>query len=146
MSADLLNKMLSCPSANQDMEDVRVLGVVDFSSEKRQLLYLKGREAVNPNDLENIPKALVGQVLRLSAKCENGRCAQFSDGRCSLGSRVTQMLSDVVTELPSCSIRNTCRWFAEQGAPVCFKCPQVVTSVPDENAILSQVAYPPAMK
>ena len=146
MAYERSHKALTCPSASQDMEDVRILGVVDFSTEKRHVLYLKGREAVSPNTLDNVPKQLMGQVLRLSAKCENSRCAQFADGKCSLGHRVTEMLSDVVTALPSCSIRSSCRWFAEQGGPVCLKCPQIVTSVSDQNRALSNVARPPAIK
>jgi len=47
----------------------------------------------------------------------------------------------VVSELPSCQIRDTCRWFAEEGGAACLRCPQVVTLVPSEQNALRHAAY-----
>jgi hypothetical protein len=142
MSVEESDRALTCPSAQPEMEEARILGVIDYSSKAKQVLYLKGRERLDPNTLGNVPKALMGQVLRLSAKCERSRCAQFSDGKCGLGERIAHTLADVVNSLPSCSIRNTCRWHAEQGAKICLKCPQIVTSVSEDDVALSEIASP----
>jgi hypothetical protein len=32
-----------------------------------------------------------------------------------------------LAELPECSIRAQCRWFAQSGAAACAACPEVVT-------------------
>jgi hypothetical protein len=37
------------------------------------------------------------------------------------------MLDPVVSGLPDCAIRPTCRWFREHGKAICLRCPQVVT-------------------
>ena len=49
-------------------------------------------------------------------------------------------LDPVVDALPSCSIRNTCRWFADQERAACVRCPQVVTLIPMGGDRLSRVA------
>ncbi|MFO1091032.1 MAG: hypothetical protein U1E46_15775 [Hyphomicrobiales bacterium] len=133
----------ACPSAQPDMENARVLGVVEATDRGPRVAYLTGREQVHPRAL-NVPDEMVNLVVRISAKCENARCAQFADGRCGLGERIAKMLPDVVDALPPCNIRRTCRWHAEQGSAICFKCPQVATLVPRDDSDLAQAARPTA--
>ena len=54
---------------------------------------------------------------------------------------LVQNLAPVVSDLPSCQIRDTCRWFAEEGGEACLRCPQVVTLVPSDQNALRQAAY-----
>ena len=125
----------SCPSAQPDMAEARVIGVVSGTAEAPRIAYLKA-EAVMP--------ASQVEVFRLAARCEEHRCSQFADGRCSLGERIVKGTDAVVDTLPSCTIRATCRWFAEQGEPACLRCPQVVTLIPLGRDKLSQAAALPA--
>jgi len=132
----------ACPSAQPDMENARVLGVVEATTEGPRLRYMIGREQIHPHAL-NVPRELVNQVVRVSARCENAKCAQFAAGKCALGERIAKALPNVVEALPPCNIRSTCRWHAEQGDTICFKCPQVATLVPSDGSTLAQIARPP---
>ena len=77
-----------------------------------------------------------------SMHCEKSACGHFSGDNCSLGRRVKSGLPPVVDALPSCLIRPSCRWYAEQGGEVCLRCPQVVTMIPAGDNALNQVAVP----
>jgi len=37
------------------------------------------------------------------------------------------MLPPVVDSLPPCTIRKECRWFAQEGAAACMRCPEITT-------------------
>ena len=82
------------------------------------------------------------RLLRFGARCEESRCAHFGGSRCNLGARVKADLPPVVEALPTCLIRPTCRWHAEQGGEVCLRCPQVVTMIPEAETPLNAVATP----
>ena len=62
----------------------------------------------------------------------------------TLAQRIVETLDPVVDALPSCLVRASCRWYAEQGAQACFRCPQVVTVIPPGNAPLNRAALPTA--
>jgi hypothetical protein len=143
-AAALTLSPFSCPSAQPDMHEARVFGLLSGSAEQPRVAYLK-QEAVIP--AEAVPdtgdlKAI--EVFRFAARCEEGRCAQYADGRCSLGQRLVDGLDEVVDSLPSCTIRPTCRWYAEQGRAACLRCPQVVTLVPQLGDRLSRAAALPS--
>ena len=134
MSAD--EARLSCPSAQPDMQDARIFGVIAGTPAEPRVAYLKRKAQVTPQMLEQLDGLDPTQVFRYAARCENGRCAQYEGGRCSLAQRIVALLPPVVSDLPSCQIRDTCRWFAEEGGASCVRCPQVVTLVPsDQNAL-----------
>ncbi len=40
-------------------------------------------------------------------------------------------MSETIEELPHCSIRRECRWFAQEGRRACASCPLVVTDLVD---------------
>lgn len=132
---------LSCPSAQPDMEEARVFGVIAGTPAEPRVAYLKRKAEVTPEMTAGLGELDPTQVFRFSARCETGRCAQFENGRCSLAQRIVQTLSPVVGDLPSCQIRATCRWFAEEGGEACLRCPQVVTLVPSDQNALRQAAY-----
>jgi len=124
---------LSCPSAQPDMEDAEIFGVVAGTPEEPRLAYLKKSAQVDEAMLRSLGPLDPTQVFRYTGRCENSRCAQFANGRCSLGRLIVERLPEVVDSLPSCRIRATCRWFAEEGEAACLRCPQVVTLVPPER-------------
>lgn len=134
----------TCPSAQPDMAEARVLGVIEHQDGVPRVVYLQGREVLRPQDVPGVPTALAGHVFRLAGRCEGARCSQFKGGQCSLGQRVVAQLEPVVVDLPSCTIRANCRWFAEQGGDVCRRCPQIVTEVAPTDAAMVAVARPGA--
>lgn len=133
---------LVCPSAQPDMEGARIFGVVGGTAAAPEVAYLKSDAAVTPEMLEQLGGLNPTHVFRFAARCEEGRCGQYKDGRCSLGQRIAEMLPPVTEALPSCQIRTSCRWYEEVGAAACRRCPQVVTIVPMDQPELREAARP----
>lgn len=142
---DDADQPLSCPSAQPDMVDAHAFGIVSGTAAEPQIAYLKHNAEVTPAMMAELGDLDPTRVFRFSARCESTRCAQFADGQCGLGQRIAAQLPPVVAALPSCQIRATCRWHAENGDSICFRCPQVVTVVPPELAALSRAATPPGL-
>ena len=69
-------------------------------------------------------------TVRLAGACAERQCAFFADNRCELAASVARHLppSDSA-KLPRCQIRARCRWFAQEGAAACARCPEVTTRV-----------------
>jgi hypothetical protein len=67
------------------------------------------------------------EVFRLAATCAEHKCPHFDGADCRLATRVAKMLPPVVDSLPPCVIRKECRWFSQEGAAACMRCPQVTT-------------------
>jgi hypothetical protein len=135
---------LECPSAQPDMVGARVFGVIVGATEQPEVAYLKREATVNLSRLKGMGAVKVTEVFRIAATCEQSRCVHFDGSRCSLGGRIVEHLQPVVDALPPCTVRPTCRWYAEQGREVCLRCPQLVTLAHRKEEILSQVASPPA--
>lgn len=130
----MTEEKFSCPSAPSDGEDSKVFGIVGGTPEKPQVSYL-GKGVEVPTDRLALPPGVVAtRIFRFAGGCVAGGCAQFSNGQCQLGNKVQRFLDPVVDQLPACTIRATCRWFAENGRDICFKCPQVVTTVYEGDA------------
>src|SRR5215472_16194077 len=121
------DKPLLCPSAQPDMPDSRVLGVVGGSPEAPQLAYLNERLAVTPDLLAIAAPARPTQVFRFAARCEEKACRHFDGSHCQLATRIVQILPAVTESLPACLIRPDCRWYQQEGRAACMRCPQVVT-------------------
>ncbi len=131
-----------CPSAQPDMAGARIFGVLSGSDQEPTVAYLKPGVRISRSILEKLGALEPTQVFRFAASCEERRCSHFDGARCQLGERVASKLEPVVDVLPPCQIRVSCRWFAEQGAQVCLRCPQIVTRVPSDDA-LSRIAATP---
>ena len=127
------------------MVDAHAFGIVSGTPAEPRIAYLKHSADVTPEMMAELGDLDPTRVFRFSARCESSRCAQFADGQCGLGQRIAAQLPPVVAALPSCQIRATCRWYAENGDSICFRCPQVVTVVPPELAALTQAATPPGL-
>ena len=130
---------LTCPSAQPDMDNAVVFGVVDTENDGL-IAYL---DHARPVTLASMPTT-VGidalRVLRIGASCEESRCTHFADGCCALATRVATLLPAVVERLPPCAIRRTCRWYAQEGRAACVRCPQVTTQQPTASPIALAVA------
>ncbi|MBV8687348.1 MAG: nitrogen fixation protein [Alphaproteobacteria bacterium] len=124
------------------MAEARIFGIVAGTPEEPRVAYLKADASVTGEMVEALGPLQPTQVFRYAARCEESRCAHHDGTRCSLGARIAAMLPPVAATLPSCQIRPTCRWHAEIGGAACLRCPQVVTSVPEAQATLREVAAP----
>ena len=129
------DKRLFCPSAQPNMEDARVLGVVGGTPEAPALAYLNERLAVSDELLASTAPAKPTQVFRFAARCEESKCCHFDGAKCNLATRIVQILPAVTEALPACLIRPECRWYEQEGRAACMRCPQVITEtyVPSEE-------------
>jgi hypothetical protein len=67
--------------------------------------------------------------FRFAGPCVESRCAQWSEGACSVISRVVEHVdSPTADALPVCGIRSSCRWFSQEGRAACERCPLVTRS------------------
>jgi hypothetical protein len=129
-----------CPSAQPDMDEAHVLGVLEDRDEGLQLSYLVEPVRVTDEILAQTGDVSPTRVFRFAATCEEKSCSHFDGVNCRLASRIVEGLSPVVDKLPPCRIRMKCRWFAQEGAAACLRCPQVVTEIAEPSAAIRAVA------
>ena len=70
--------------------------------------------------------------MRFAGNCVTSGCSQWTGSRCGVIDRVLGHLENEIDALksdalPPCTIRGTCRWFAQIGDTACAACPLVVT-------------------
>lgn len=130
-----VEKPLLCPSAQPDMKEARILGVVSGTAEKPELAYLNERVPVTNELLVQAAPARPGQIFRIAAQCDENGCTHFDGTGCRLATRIVQILPAVTESLPACLIRPTCRWYQQEGRAACLRCPQVITETyePDDD-------------
>lgn len=75
------------------------------------------------------------QRFRFTNKCIEGGCNQWTGGGCGVVERVVNFLDKVqpLSNLPTCAIRNTCRWFSQRGGDACAICSYVITEITEEQ-------------
>ena len=123
----------ACPSAR--CESGAVLLAIALPGGK--LAYASDRIVID-QDFVDAAKSVgrpAEQRFRFSSACVEKGCRQWVAGRCGVIDRVIDALSAVddapaeplPVDLPQCSIRSTCRWFAQVGAAACGVCPLIIT-------------------
>jgi hypothetical protein len=120
---------LSCPSTTARDPDARVFGVVLGGAEAPEIAYLPEPVPLSTIDTPLPPDVNPTEIYRLAGRCAKSDCQHYSGTHCRLGEHVATTLEVVTRALPPCSIRHECRWFHEQRAQACLRCPQVVTEV-----------------
>lgn len=120
---------LSCPSTSASDPEARVFGVVVGSGERPEVAYLEQPVALSSLAAALPPDVNATEVYRLAGRCAQSACQHYSGSHCKLGEHLATTLEVVSRALPPCSIRHECRWFHEQRAQACLRCPQVVTEV-----------------
>jgi hypothetical protein len=116
-----------CPSAQPGMDRAIVLGVVQQDGPRPVVEYLNARVPATPEILALAAPLKPTEVFRLAATCAEHKCPHFDGADCRLATRVAKMLPPVVDSLPPCTIRKECRWFAQEGAAACMRCPEITT-------------------
>jgi hypothetical protein len=135
-----------CPSAQPDMENARIIGMVSGSPDAPQTAYLARGVEIDISVASHLGELAATEVFRFAATCEQARCCHFDGANCALADRIVKQLPEVVDSLPQCHIRPTCRWFAEQGPAACRRCPQILTMVPRRDDALNRVAVPDTVR
>jgi hypothetical protein len=109
------------------MDRAMVLGVVQQDGSRPVVEYLNARVPATPEILALAAPLKPTEVFRLAATCAEHKCPHFDGADCRLATRVAKMLPPVVDSLPPCTIRKECRWFAQEGAAACMRCPEITT-------------------
>lgn len=138
-----------CPSAQPGMDQCRVLGIVDHdqsASSAPRIVYLNQILPATDDVLALSAPLKPTEVFRLSATCAEHKCPHFNGTDCRLATRVVQMLPAVVDALPPCTIRKDCRWFSQEGAAACHRCPEITTVSYDLSATQRAVSALPVMQ
>jgi len=128
------------------MDACRVLGVVQRDGPKPMLQYLNEPLPANPDVLALARPLKPTEVFRLAATCAEHRCPHFDGTDCRLACRIVRMLPPVVDALPPCTIRKECRWFSQEGAAACKRCPEVTTVTYDLSEQNRELSGLPVMQ
>ncbi|PYS23610.1 MAG: nitrogen fixation protein [Acidobacteria bacterium] len=135
-------KRLMCPSAQPEMDDSVVLGVLQDTPEGRRLAWIEQPQPVTPQLLSLTRDVDARTVFRFAARCEEKKCVHFDGKDCQLATRIVQILPRAVEVLPPCSIRPECRWYQQEGKAACYRCPEVITHLENPSAQMLEAATP----
>ena len=135
---------LLCPSAQPEVEDAVVFGVVSHIAGRPCVEWLKTALPVTPDILALTGDTPPTQVLRIAAKCQEASCAHFDGDDCQLAVRIVAALDPVSGECAPCAIRGDCRWFYQESFHICVRCPQIATYDADPGPGVREAARPRA--
>jgi hypothetical protein len=129
-----------CPSTSARNATV-VLGVVMPSG---RVAYATPAVQATPSLVESLDDGSVTPEsrYRFAGPCVESRCGFWTGAGCGLGAALADSYADAAgpegpdAQLPRCSIRARCRWYAEQGARACAACPLVVTDTRTTEPVL----------
>jgi hypothetical protein len=135
-----------CPSAQPGMEGCRILGVVQRDGPAPMLEYLNELLPATKDVLALAAPLKPTEVFRLAATCAEHRCPHFDGTDCRLAGRIVQILPAAVTALPPCIIRKDCRWYSQEGAAACHRCPEITTISYDVSPEAQTLSGLPVMR
>jgi len=121
---------LLCPSAQHDWEDARLFAVMGGTPENPEAAYLDQTQPITEELLKMTEPVSPSEVFRFSAPCAQGKCGHYDNDheKCKLVAKTVRLTEVVVQKLARCAIRSECRWWSQEGAVACQRCPQVVTT------------------
>jgi hypothetical protein len=139
---------LLCPSSIGAADgSAKVFGVVNEDGCTKQTHYLSKPVLLTSDLLELTAPISPDSVLRVANACAEAACVHFDGERCRLASRIRQNLEPVVSALPRCGIRPGCRWWRQEGAEACRRCPQIIRESFSDNERFAETAgnapFPP---
>jgi hypothetical protein len=142
MESNFMQKSTLCPSARENLADSVVFGIAAGTVEQPRVSYLPELQPVTDELLALAEPVTPTEVFRFAASCAEQGCAHFDGANCRLAQRIVQGLPEVTETLPPCRIRQSCRWWLQEGKAACFRCPQVVTDDYNPSEIMTEVAEP----
>ncbi|GIG70593.1 hypothetical protein [Phytomonospora endophytica] len=118
----------TCPSAPA-VASSRLLGIVGPGG---RVVYTPG----GPRLTETLRSGLdadgrLETRYRFSGACVTSGCAFWQEGECAavtVAHREYDAVAGADGPLPECGIRDSCRWWAQEGRAACAVCPFVVTA------------------
>jgi hypothetical protein len=118
---------IACPSAPCE-EDSRLFGVVGPSGRVGYVIpsLPVTTEFVRHSEAVGSPT----KRFRFTAPCIGVSCSQWDGQGCRIGAALAAgsvAAGMDEAELPDCGIRDSCRWFDQEGAAACAVCPLVTT-------------------
>ena len=129
-----------CPSAQPNMENTVVFGVIEGTVQDPRTSYL-----IKPQPLYKIANlsepVKPTEVFRIAASCAEHQCVHFDGNKCKLAQKIAK-LDAIVEVLPPCSIRTDCRWWQQEGVKACLRCPVIVTEHYQPSEELCHAADP----
>jgi hypothetical protein len=127
---------LLCPSAPPEWPGAHLIGVAIGSAMQPNVVYT-GPQPVTETLLGLAGPVTPTELFRFAAPCKERACVQYDGSRCRLSRAIADLppgnggnTSPVRASLPSCGIRSRCRWWREEGADACRRCPEIVTDNP----------------
>jgi hypothetical protein len=135
-----------CPSAQPGMEGCRILGVVQRDGPAPMLEYLNEPLPATKDVLALAAPLKPTEVFRLAATRAEHRCPHFDGTDCRLAGRIVQILPAAATALPPCIIRKDCRWYSQEGAAACHRCPEITTISYDLSPEAQKLSGLPVMQ
>jgi hypothetical protein len=142
MEANFMQKSTLCPSARENSPDSVIFGIAAGTVEEPRVAYLPEIQPVTDELLALAEPVTPTEVFRFAASCAEHKCAHFDGVNCRLAQRIVQGLPEVTDTLPACRVRQSCRWWLQEGKAACFRCPQVVTDHYNPSEIMTEVAEP----
>jgi len=134
---------LLCPSAQPDMPEAVVFGIVGGSVLEPQVQYVEKPRRLTKELLTLPDEVQPTEVFRMAASCAEERCQHFDSNGCSLARRLVQILPAKESRIPPCSIRQDCRWWVQEGTTACLRCPQIVTRTINPSPVMIEAATVP---
>jgi len=131
-----------CPSAQPDMPESVVFGVVGGTASDPRLRYLAEPLPATAELLSLAAPAEPTEVFRFGARCAEGHCQHFDGAHCRLGAKLVAEVRAVAAVAPPCRLRSRCRWWLEQGVQACLRCPLVVTTTHNPSTEVRRAALP----
>ncbi|MGX2993033.1 hypothetical protein JNUCC64_01860 [Streptomyces sp. JNUCC 64] len=104
-----------------------LIGVLSGTAEEPRVVPTERALPVDRELIELAGPVAPDEVFRFAAPCRTSECAHFKDSACGIAGRGVVLLDEVTVRLPACPIRARCRWFRQEGPPMCRRCPQIVT-------------------
>jgi len=131
-----------CPSAQPDMDGARAIGLVDHQADVPEVAYLEQPVPVTPELLAMAGPVAPTELFRFAAPCQTSACSHWNGRDCKLVERIVKLLPATSLVLPSCHVRNDCRWYQQEGRAACSRCARVVTQNREPSATMREAAAP----
>ena len=138
----MTSEMPFCPSAQPDMPESVIFGVVGGTASDPRVRYLAEPLPPTPELLSLAEPAEPTEVFRFGARCAESRCQHFDGAHCRLGAKLATEVRPVTAIAPPCRLRSRCRWWREQGVDACLRCPVVVTRTHNPSTEVRSAALP----
>lgn len=131
---------LLCPSAQPEVPGSVILGVIQGTPNEPRLVHLTKPQPPTPEVLGLAAPVKPTEVFRFAAPCAEFECRHFDGHNCQLVGRVVELLPPVDDRLPLCQIRQSCRWWHQEGKAACMRCPMIVTESETDSETMMKVA------